>query len=239
MSEVGKEFQVQQNSRSNNRLDGMEPGRAEALYLEVASQMRPNDKRQSDVVRGWQDGRYVFLHGYRGPDDEALGCVTTDFFDTDDSRKVVEHWNVTSQFVGPNPSGRTQTDGATMITDLGRTEENKAVVEAMLKDCLFPGAQPNNIEMYFAEDYLQHNPSVGDGLEVVRQLTAGATRKLVYDEIVLVVGRGNFVATLCRANWEGSPLVQVDIVRLESGKIVEHWDNVQSAFEADGSVGDF
>lgn len=239
MSEVRKEPQVEQNFRSNNRVDGMERGRAEALYLEVASQIGSNDKRQSNVVRGWEDGRYVFLHGYQGPDDEALGYVTTDFFDTDDSGKVVEHWNVTSQFVGPNPSGRTQTDGATLVTDLGRTEENKAVVEAMLKDCLFPGAQPNNIEMYFAEDYLQHNPSVGDGLEVVRQLTGGGTRKLVYDEIMLVVGRGNFVATLCKANWEGSSLAQVDVVRLEGGKIVEHWDNAQPAFEAAGNVGNF
>lgn len=122
------------------------------------------------------------------------------------------------QFTGPNPSGRTQADGANHITDLDRTEENKAIVKAMLKDCLFPGARPDRIEDYFAEDYLQHNPTVGDGLDVVRQLAQGENRQLTYDEIVLIVGRGNFVATLCKAYWEGNPLAQVDIVRLEDGR---------------------
>lgn len=62
---------------------------------------------------------------------------------------------------------------------------------------------------------------------MVRRLAQGEDRQLTYDKIVLIVGRGNFVATLCNANWEGNPLAQVDIVRLEGGKIVEHWDNVE------------
>lgn len=35
--------------------------------------------------------------------------------------------------------------------------------------------------------------------------------------------KGNFVATLCRANRAGAPPCQVDIFRLEGGLIVEHW----------------
>ncbi|MGI9529591.1 MAG: nuclear transport factor 2 family protein, partial [Acidimicrobiia bacterium] len=165
--------------------------------------------------------------------------VTTDFFETDDGGKIIEHWDVISEFKGPNPSGRTQVDGATEITDLDRTEENKAIVKEMLENCLFPGARPDRIEDYFAEDYLQHNPDVGDGLEVVRNLAQGENRQLTYDEIVLLVGNGNFVATLCKANWAGNPLAQVDILRLEDGKIVEHWDNVEAVLENDVNSGKF
>ncbi len=198
-----------------------------------------NPKRQIEIVRGWEDGRYVFLHAYQSLNDGEHEYVTTDFFDTDDDGKIIEHWDVISEFKGPNPSGRTQVDGATEITDLDRTEENKAVVKAMLENCLFPGARSDRIEEYFAEDYLQHNPNVGDGLAIVKQLAQGENRQLTYDEIMLLVGSGNFVAVLCKANWEGNPLAQVDILRLEDGKIVEHWDNVEPVPDNNVNSGKF
>jgi predicted SnoaL-like aldol condensation-catalyzing enzyme len=186
-----------------------------------------NPKRHIEIVRAWEDDRYVFLHTYQNLNDGEHKYVTTDFFDTDDEGRLIEHWNVISEFKGPNPSGRTQVDGATKITDLDRTEENKDLVKTMFENCLFPGVRPDRIEDYFAAPYLQHNPNIGDGLNTVRRLSQAENRPLTYDDIVLTVGRGNFVATLCNANWEGSPLAQVDIVRLEDGKIVEHWDNLE------------
>jgi predicted SnoaL-like aldol condensation-catalyzing enzyme len=47
---------------------------------------------------------------------------------------------------------------------------------------------------------------------------------LVYQEVVVLVGQGDFVATLCKATWEGQPYAQVDLFWLENGKVVEHWD---------------
>ena len=46
-------------------------------------------------------------------------------------------------------------------------------------------------------------------------------RPLVYQRIRVLVGCGNFVATLCDATWEGAPLDQVDFLRLQDGRIVE------------------
>jgi len=46
--------------------------------------------------------------------------------------------------------------------------------------------------------------------------------------VVLLVGQGNFVATLSKALWEGQPYAQVDIFRIENGEVVEHWDNVEN-----------
>jgi len=198
-----------------------------------------NPKRDIEIVRGWEDGRYVFLHVYQSLNDAEHEYVTTDFFDTDEDGKIIEHWDVINEFRGLNPSERTQIDGAVEITDLDRTEENKAIVREMIEGCLFPGARPERIDDWFAEPYLQHNPDVGDGLDTVRRLAQGENRQLTYTEIVLVVGCGNFVATLCKADWEGSPLAQVDIVRLEDGKIVEHWDLTEAVPETSVNSGKF
>jgi len=186
--------------------------------------IKRNPERDIKIVRGWEDGEYVFLHVYQNLNNGAYEYVTSHFFKTDVNGRIIEHWDVVSKFQGLNPSGRTQIDGEIEISDLDRTEENKAIVVEMLEGCLFPGARPERIENWFAGPYIQHNIEVGDGLDTVRKLSQSENRPLIYEEIVLVVGKGNFVATLCKATWEGIPLAQVDIVRLEHGKIVEHWD---------------
>jgi predicted SnoaL-like aldol condensation-catalyzing enzyme len=88
-----------------------------------------------------------------------------------------------------------------------------------------PGGNPHNIEQYISSgQYIQHNREVADGLEHLKPLAIDPNRPLNYDEIVLLVGQGNFVATLCRANWDGAPYAQADLFRIEDGLIVEHWD---------------
>ena len=54
-----------------------------------------------------------------------------------------------------------------------------------------------------------------------------------YDEIVLLVGCGNFVATLCKANWIGEPYAQADLFRIENDLIVEHWDAAEKILPKD------
>lgn len=77
------------------------------------------------------------------------------------------------------------------------------------------------------ERFIQHNPKVADGRENFKPLAQGSDPSLRYDEIVLLAGQGNFVATLCRAALAGVSQAQVDLFRLEDGMIVEHWDNAE------------
>ncbi|MEM7141294.1 MAG: nuclear transport factor 2 family protein [Actinomycetota bacterium] len=196
-----------------------------------------NPERHIDIVRSWSDGRYVFLQAYQEIGEARW--VTTDFFDTDEDEKIIEHWDVIAALSAPNPSGRTQVDGPTEVTDRAHTEANKALVRDMLENVLMTGAVCDDLTTYFAEPYLQHNPDVGDGLEHFGALVQDADRALNYDEIVLLVGEGNFVATLCKANWQGAPLAQVDIFRVHDGRIVEHWDNSEPVPENDVNGGKF
>jgi predicted SnoaL-like aldol condensation-catalyzing enzyme len=186
-----------------------------------------NPKREIEVVRGWVDGRYVFLHVYQSLNDGAARWVTTDFFDTDDEGRMIEHWDVIAEFVPKTPSGRTNIDGATEITDLDQTDANKATVRRAVETLLMRGGDPSGAADFIAEDYIQHNKEVADGLAPFAAALQSPERKLWYERIVLLVGRGNFVSTLCETSWDGQRFAQVDVFRLEEGRIVEHWDCVE------------
>jgi predicted SnoaL-like aldol condensation-catalyzing enzyme len=184
-----------------------------------------NPVRDIQIARVLEDGRHLFVHAYQSLNNGAAEWVTLDFFDTDENDRIIEHWDVIAEYSAMTPSGHTSVDGPIEVTDLDRTDENKALVRALIEDVLMPGGNPHNVDRYIsADEYIQHNRDVADGLEQFRALAVDPNRPLNYDEIVLLVGQGNFVATLCRANWEGAPYAQADLFRIEDGRVVEHWD---------------
>ena len=153
--------------------------------------------------------------------------VTGDFFDTDESDRMIEHWDVIAAYVPQTPSGHTSVDGATEVVDFDKTDENKALVRRMIQDLFMRGGDPSKARSYISENYIQHNGEVPDGLTPIEALLMEPDRPLWYQEIVLLVGQGNFVATLCRATWEDQEYAQVDIFRIEDGLVAEHWDVVE------------
>ncbi|MEO0468864.1 MAG: nuclear transport factor 2 family protein [Bacteroidota bacterium] len=200
--------------------------------------------RDIQILRGLVDGQYVFLHAYQSINGGESQWVTTDFFDTDENDKIIEHWDVISAFSPQTPSGHTSVDGPTEVTDLDKTEENKELVRNLIQDALMEGGDPSNLDRYIStEKYIQHNKDVADGLEHFQKLAAAPNPPLTYQEIVLLVGQGNFVATLCKANWNDGKInqdyAQVDLFRIENGKVVEHWDNVEPVPEHDVNGGKF
>lgn len=202
---------------------GVRDGKAGFLeFFEPFIQRNPI--RDIEIVRSFEDGQYVFVHAYQSLNNGEHQWVTMDFFDTDENDKIIEHWDVIVEFKDKNPSGRTQVDGATTITDVAYTSRNKATVRLMMQDLLMRGGNLENASHYIHPDYIQHNPDVGDGLDSFLNLLKAEDRPLWYEDIVLLVGHGNFVATLSKAMWEDKEYAQVDLFRLENGLIVEHWD---------------
>lgn len=206
--------------------------------------LKRNPNRDIQIVRGLVDGQYVFVHAYQSLNNGEYEWVTTDFFDTDENDKIIEHWDVIAPFSPSNPSGHSSVDGPTEVIDLDKTEENKELVRNLLKDGLMRGGNPENLAKYIStKQYIQHNKEVADGLEHFQKLASAPNRPLNYEEIVLMVGQGNFVATLSKANWNDGKLnqdyAQVDLFRIENGKVVEHWDNVEPVLENDVNSGKF
>lgn len=183
-----------------------------------------NPVRDIQVARSIVDGRYVFLHVLQSLGGGETEWVTADFFDTDDDDRMVEHWDVIAAYERSTVSGRTSVDGPSAIDDVDKTDDNKALVRAMIEDILMPGGDPARIDRYVAEDCVQHSAEVPDGREPFRRALADPDRPRWYHDIVLLVGQGNFVATLCRATWDGVEYAQVDIFRVEGGLVAEHWD---------------
>jgi predicted SnoaL-like aldol condensation-catalyzing enzyme len=193
--------------------------------------MERNPKRQIDIVRALEDGRYVFLHVYQSLNDGEYQWVTTDLFDTDGDGKVVEHWDVISAFEGPGPSGRTQVDGSTDITDLHETEANKARIRLFMTEVLQNG-DFSRFDDYVAEDLIQHAVGMEDGrdamMERIQEAQDAGAR---CDYVFKVIGQGNFVTTYSKSIREDEAVAVFNIWRLENGRIVEHWSNAESIDE--------
>lgn len=184
-----------------------------------------NPGRDIRIVRALQDGPHVFLQAYQNINDGEAEWITTDFFDSDAEGKIVEHWDVIAPVKPANPSSRTQYDGPTEVSDLDKTAANKALVKGFIDTVLINRQIDRVAEFINPDKYLQHNPEVGDGLDHFVALYGADECPLSYQECFMAVAEGNFVATLNRARYEDQDLCQVDIFRVESGKIVEHWDN--------------
>lgn len=184
-----------------------------------------NPIRDIQIVRTLEDGQRLFVHAYQSLNNGQAEWVTLDFFDTDDDDRIVEHWDVIAEYSPETPSGHTSVDGPTEVTSLDATGANKTLVRTFIEDVLMDGGNPGNVGSYISGDqYVRHNRDAADGLQSFKELAIAEDRPFVYEEIVLLVGQGNFVATLCRARWEDTPYAQADLFRIADGLIVEHWD---------------
>ena len=91
-------------------------------------------------------------------------------------------------------------------------------------------------DKYFSDNYIQHNPQLPNGTEVLKQFVPGLAGDFSYQAGV-VTENGNIVMIHGRyENWNGKNMIAVDIFRIENGKIAEHWDVMQEEVTADKSA---
>ncbi|WP_368186694.1 nuclear transport factor 2 family protein [Aestuariibius sp. HNIBRBA575] len=176
------------------------------------------------------EGDLVVLHN-TFDNAQAFGApsmVAFDIFRVEDG-KVAEHWDNLAPLTAPNPSGRTQTDGATQITDLDATADNKALVTGFIQDVLTDGKVDLITNYISTETYLQHNSQIADGLDglgVALGAMAEQGISMVYTETHIVVAEGNFVFAASQGTLGDTPTAFYDLFRVSDGLIVEHWDVV-------------
>lgn len=185
-----------------------------------------NPVRDIRVVRSIVDGNFVFVHVFQDINDGSAKWATTDLFDTDDDDKIVEHWDVIAAFSDESsPDGHTQVDGPTEIVDEHLTEQNKALVASFVDDVLV-NHRAERIVDYVGEDYIQHNPQVPDGIEAFEQFMMGPGADMIYRNVFKIIGQGNLVMVYSHVFF-GEELAVFDVLRVDDGKIVEHWDNME------------
>lgn len=92
------------------------------------------------------------------------------------------------------------------------------------------------LDRYFDSGYIQHNPALPNGTEVLKRLIPTLPEDFKYEVGTvaehndLVMIHGHFT------NWHGKKYVAVDIFRVKDSKLTEHWDVLQEEVEPDKTL---
>jgi predicted SnoaL-like aldol condensation-catalyzing enzyme len=108
-----------------------------------------------------------------------------------------------------------------------KQEKNKALVlEAF--DTLFNKRAYETAERYWSPNYIQHSAHIEPGREGLFNLIRNTPDTLHYEH-QLIVAEGDYVIVHGRFSGIGRPVawIAADIVRIENGRLAEHWDVLQ------------
>ncbi|CAN7761332.1 ester cyclase [Caballeronia sp. LjRoot34] len=106
-------------------------------------------------------------------------------------------------------------------------EQNKALVlEAF--DTLFNQRDYAAAERFWSERYIQHSAHIAPGREGLFALIRTLPATLRYEN-QLIVAEGDYVIAHGRFSGNGrtKAWIAADVVRIENGKLAEHWDVLQ------------
>src|SRR5580700_3114642 len=108
-----------------------------------------------------------------------------------------------------------------------KQEKNKALVLAAF-DTLFNKRDYAAAERFWSPDYIQHSAHIAPGREGLFNLVRSLPPTLKYEPGVIVAD-GDFVIVHGRFSGFGAPAswIAADILRIENGIFVEHWDVIQ------------
>lgn len=109
-------------------------------------------------------------------------------------------------------------------------DQNKQNAIAFYK-MAYEGNPVQAVALYVGENYIQHNPMVGDGpqafIAYFERMQKEFPAKTI--EFVRTIAEGDLVALHTHQVWpDEDEYVTMDFFRFsDDGKIVEHWDNIQ------------
>ena len=92
---------------------------------------------------------------------------------------------------------------------------------------------------FWSDTYIQHSAHIEPGREGLFDLIRSAPDTLRY-EPGIVLAEGDYVILHGRFTGEGRPVARIaaDVVRIEDGRLAEHWDVLQDeATEAESKSG--
>ena len=106
------------------------------------------------------------------------------------------------------------------------SEENKKLVTTAYQR-IFGDLDASAVDEFMSQDFIQHNPTIADGPEGVKQLlqmlvSQGTPKqKIVFKHVAV---EGDIVFLHSRYEMGGKEWRFIDIYRIENGKLAEHWD---------------
>jgi len=105
--------------------------------------------------------------------------------------------------------------------------KNRALVLRAF-DILFNKRDYAAAEQFWSPQYIQHSAHIAPGREGLFDLIKSLPPTLTY-EAGTIVAEGNFVIVHGRFSGFGAPAnwIAADILRIEDGLLLEHWDVIQ------------
>jgi predicted SnoaL-like aldol condensation-catalyzing enzyme len=105
-------------------------------------------------------------------------------------------------------------------------DNKKLVLEAF--DTLFNKRDYAAAERFWSDRYIQHSAHIAPGRDGLFDLIRTLPDALRYEN-QLIVAEGDYVIAHGRFSGHGRPAawIAADVVRMEGGKLAEHWDVLQ------------
>lgn len=126
--------------------------------------------------------------------------------------------------------------GADAHADAELEKRNKALVlEAF--DTLFNRRDLDGAAKFWSQDYVQHSAHIAPGRSGLFDLVKSAPAELRYEHH-LIAAAGDYVIVHGRFSGNGRPRawVAADVLRIENGLLIEHWDVLQDEVTAAESL---
>jgi len=117
-------------------------------------------------------------------------------------------------------------------------EQNKALVLKAF-DTLFNKRNYEFAEEFWSDHYVQHSAHIPPGRDGLFNLIRALPDALRYEN-QLIIAEGDYVIAHGRFSGNGRPAawIAADIVRVEHGRLAEHWDVLQDeATQAESKSG--
>lgn len=180
-----------------------------------------NPERDIKIVRSFQDGQYVFLQAHQVLNGGEFQYVTADIFDSDESARLIEHWDIIEEVTPTSDGTVLELEGPVEPDPSADDAQAKRTVKWFQENVLASG-DTASFSAYVAEDAVWYRQGIAAGSAPWHAwLEANLVR---YQRPRLVVGSGDFVVALVEREVNGVPEAAMDIYRVVDGAITDYWD---------------
>lgn len=179
-----------------------------------------------EIARTLEDGPHVAIHFRKVMNGKS--SININVFRFNEAGKLTEMWLNAQDELPARPDSTTMLNGATEITELDKTEQNRKLTEDIYAAQV--NGEGQKLPGFFVDGkMIQHNVAMendlsGMGAYLGKLAAQGKAEKI--NSLELLVCQGNFSFTATDAHYGDEHMAFFDIQRWENGMCVEHWDVV-------------
>ena len=186
---------------------------------------------QFSVVRSFPDNPDLFLHMVQFPQ-PGVQWVTMSLLNMDPQGSARIIHQVTNRQIPNNNPDISRVAGTKVIDFDEDTEETRGVARKFVEQVFLSGDPKACRDWLDAERFITHNPFMepdSKGFEAFISSEMSRPDPLRYVCVSDVVAYHDFAAVFSLIDFRGQEYRACDLVRVQDGKIVEHWDIAEPA----------